>query len=67
LGCGTLDSSVDRVPLGDDDPDDRAGELSRRRVRLGLRELPLQDRGGRALAELRLEHRRERDASARSL
>jgi hypothetical protein len=62
LGRRTLDSSVDRIPLGDDDLDDRAGQLTRRRVGLGLGELALEDGRGSALAELRLEHRGKGDS-----
>jgi hypothetical protein len=58
LGRRGLDSGVDVEPVDDHGPDDPAGQLARPGIGLGLRELPLQDRGGGPLAEVRLEHGR---------
>jgi hypothetical protein len=62
-----LDSSVDRVPLGDDDPDDGTSQLARRWVRFGLGQLALEDRRGGPLPELGFEHGRQGHASPGAL
>lgn len=60
-----LDSGVDLQPICDDRADDAAGQIARAGVRLDGREVALQDRHGRALAEVRLEHGRQGDAAPR--
>ena len=55
---------IDLEALRDHHADDRAGQLARRRVRLDLRQLTLQDGRRRAQPEVGLEDRRERDAPA---
>jgi hypothetical protein len=64
LGRRRLDSSVNIDPIRDHPTDDSAGELAGSRVCLDLRQLPLQDRRRRSLAEIRLEHGGERDPPA---
>jgi len=60
LGCQLLDSGVDRVAVGDDHGDKLAGQFGRGRVALELGEMALENGGSRALAEVGLEHRGER-------
>jgi hypothetical protein len=63
LGRQLLDSSVDRVPIRDHRGHQPTCELGRLRVTLGRREMALEDRRRRSLAELRLEHRGERESA----
>jgi len=67
LGRYGLDSGVDRVTVGNDNLDDRAGQLAGGMIGLGFRKLPFEDCGRRALAELRLEHGRQRHPPPGSL
>jgi hypothetical protein len=53
------DLGVDRVAVLDDRGHQLAGERRRIRVAFLLGEVPLEDRVGGALAEIRLEDRRE--------
>ena len=59
-----LDSSVDRVPVGDHCADQLAGEYGGFFVSFGLSEVAFQDRAGGPLAELGLEDRGERQPSS---
>jgi hypothetical protein len=61
LRCRHLDSSVDVDPIRDHRPDDPAGQLARRLVRLDLGQVALEDGSRGALAEVRLEHGGQRD------
>ena len=62
MGRRRLDSGVDLDAFRDDLADDRPGELAGRGIRLDLGQVALQDGCRGALAEVGLEHRRERDA-----
>jgi hypothetical protein len=55
LGRRRLDSSVYVDPIRDDCADDVAGQSTRCRVGLDLREIAFQDRGRRPLPEVRFE------------
>ena len=59
-----LDSSVDRVPVGDHCADQLASEYGGFLVSFGLSEVAFQDRAGGPLAELGLEDRGERQPSS---
>jgi hypothetical protein len=59
LGRNTLNRGVDSVPLEHHGVDDPAGQFARRGVAFGLGEVAFQHGRGRALAEVRLEHRRQ--------
>jgi hypothetical protein len=54
-----LDARVDSVAVGDDASDQLAGQFGGLRIALELREVPFQDGGCGALAEVRFEDRRE--------
>jgi hypothetical protein len=65
LGCRDLDSGIDIYAIRDHPGNDVARQLAGPGVGLDLGEVALQDGHGSALSEVRLEHRREGDASAR--
>jgi hypothetical protein len=65
LGRGSLDSSVDLDPFRDHLADDRPGQLARRGIGFDLGQIALQDCRRGALAEVGLEHCRERGAPPR--
>jgi hypothetical protein len=66
LGCDETDPGVDRVAVPDDGRDQLAGQLGGRLVTLGLGEMALEDRFGRALPEVGLEDRGQRKSTTRS-
>jgi hypothetical protein len=67
LGRQLLDSGVDSVTVCDDGCDKVTCEFGRRWITLELAEMTLEDGCRRALSEVGLEDRREREAASRSL
>ena len=62
-----LDSGVDSIAMCEDRVDQLTGECRGILVALGLGKVPLEDRAGSALAEFRLEDRRQGKASSGAL
>jgi hypothetical protein len=65
LGGDDADPGVDRVAVGDHGVDQLAGEGGRGLIALGFGEVTLEDRLGRALAEVGLEDRGQRESTSR--
>jgi hypothetical protein len=59
------DPGIDFVPVSDDRPDQFAGQVGGRFVALRLGQVALEDRTRRPLAEVGLEHGRQREAAPR--
>jgi hypothetical protein len=65
LGCHATDPGVDFITMLDDRGDQFPGQRDGRRVAFGFGEMPLQDRFRRALSEVGLEDRGERESTSR--
>ena len=64
-GRRAVDQRIDLDAVLDDDGDQFAGQLGRDGITLGVRQMPLEDRLGSALAEVGLEDRGERQSTPR--